>query len=61
MEDGWRRLWLKVEPAIRTEVEAEYAERVAAAGFWRRWRVIREMENEIRRRAEESAPPSALY
>jgi len=59
--DGCDRLRHKVEPAIRAEVEAEYAERIASAGLWRRWRVIREMENEIRRRTDESAPPTALY
>jgi hypothetical protein len=59
--DGYRRAYSAVEPPVRVEVTAEYAERLERASFWERQRLKREIEREIRRRVHEKAPPDALY
>ncbi len=59
--DGYERAYSAVEPEVRAQVLAEYADRLAEAGFWKRWRLRREIEREIVRRIHEKAPPDALY
>ncbi|MEX0613586.1 MAG: hypothetical protein WD738_20615 [Pirellulales bacterium] len=48
-------------PAIRAEVEREYAERLNTAGWFERWRLRREMRREVAKRRDHVAPPSGLY
>lgn len=59
--DGYSRAYAAIEPGVRAEVQAEYADRLQNASFfgriWIRW----EMNREIRRRVDQSAPPDALY
>jgi hypothetical protein len=59
--DGDARAASALEPVVRAEVAAEYAERLQHANFWQRWWLQREMEREIARRIDERAPPHALY
>jgi len=59
--DGHRRAVRALEPVVRAEVEAEYADRLAAVPRWKRARLRREMQQEIERRIAERAPPDALY
>ena len=49
VEDGFRRLRAGIDAQVRPEVEARYAEALAAAGLLRRLRIRREMEREIAR------------
>lgn len=46
---------------IRTQVEAEYAERLRVANRARRLLLKAEMRREIERRLDRIAPPDALY
>lgn len=50
-----------MEPRIRREVEAEFAEELQTSGWIRCWLVRRKIETEIIRRLSELAPPDALY
>jgi hypothetical protein len=59
--DGCCRAQAAAELKVRTEVEAEFAERLAAADFWTRVRLWREITREVRRRLNRIAPPDALY
>jgi hypothetical protein len=59
--DGYWRARTALEPKIRDEVAAEYADRLEQATTWLRWRITREMEREITRRVHSQAPPDALY
>lgn len=59
--DGHFRACSALEPLIRAEVAAEYAERLSRATLWERWRLQREMAIEIQRRIHQKAPPDALY
>lgn len=61
VEDGCARAAAAVEPRIREAVNAEYAARLNGATVWARFRLKQKIEREIRRRVDESAPPSALY
>ncbi len=47
--------------AIRDEVTAEFAEKLAATTFWNRWRVRRKIEAEVKRRMDKQSPGHALY
>ncbi len=58
---GRDNAWSANLPAARAEVEKEFAERMASAGFWKRLLLRRRIEKEIRRRMEENAPRRALY
>jgi hypothetical protein len=59
--DGYCRARDAAELRIRTEVEVEFADRLAAADFWTRVRLWREIAREVRRRLSRIAPPDALY
>ena len=48
-------------PEIRRQVEAEFAERLSAAGLFRRWILRRQIRAEISRRLDQQAPPDGLY
>jgi hypothetical protein len=61
LADGCNRAWKALEPEIRRQVEAEYAEAWKASGLLRRWFVRRRIEAEVRRRLTERAPPDAFY
>jgi hypothetical protein len=61
VHDGCYRARTARVSAIRAEVEREYAEQLQSAGFWERWRLRREMKQEIERRLERVAPPWGLY
>ncbi|MCA9059382.1 MAG: hypothetical protein KDA85_12820 [Planctomycetaceae bacterium] len=58
---GYRSAIIAAEPAIRSAVEADFADQWRSATFWQRiwlWRTIR---TEINRRLAEVAPPDGLY
>lgn len=59
--NGRQNACVAIEPMVRTEVEAEYAEQLKGASLWRRFWIHRKMKQEIRRRIGELAPPDALY
>jgi hypothetical protein len=59
--DGHRRAVRALEPVVRAEVEAEYAERLAAASRWKRALLKQEIRREIERCIAERAPRDALY
>ena len=59
--DGQERAHRAAEPKVREEVEREYAQRLAAAGWLRRLVLKRQMESEIEERLEKIAPHDALY
>lgn len=61
LSDGCERAWRAMEPRIRREVEAEFAEELQTSGWIRCWLVRRKIETEIIRRLSELAPPDALY
>lgn len=41
------RQWRSLDPAVRAQVEAEYADRLASASTWRRVTLLRQMRREI--------------
>ncbi len=59
--DGYERAWSANIGAVRAEVEKEFAERMARAGFRERRKLRREIEEEVRRRMERKAPPWGLH
>jgi hypothetical protein len=59
--DGCERARRALEPAIRAEVEQEFAAELRQAPFWRRYWVRRKIQGEIERRIAAAAPPDALY
>jgi hypothetical protein len=61
VEDGHLRARSAIEPAIRAQVVAEYADRFEAAGLWRKFLLRRAIEREINLRVRNVAPPDALY
>jgi hypothetical protein len=48
-------------PAVRAQVMAEHAAELAEARGWRRYRLSRRIEAEVRRRVAKIAPSDALY
>lgn len=48
-------------PEIRRQVEADFAERLSAAGLFRRWLLRLQIRAEISRRLDQQAPPDGLY
>ena len=59
--DGHERAVDAETPRIWAEVEAEYADRLAAANWFRRVWLCIEMHREVLRRLDEFAPADALY
>jgi hypothetical protein len=59
--DGWGRAWSAAEGIVRSEVAAEFAERLQAAGFWLRLSLRWQMHREIVRRLQRRAPFDAVY
>ena len=59
--DGCGRARDAAEPAIRTQVEREYAQRLAAASPLQRLLLRREMRRQIASRVEQVAPLDGLY
>jgi hypothetical protein len=59
--DGIDRADSAAEPRVRAQVEAEYAQRLAAAGPWGRYWLRRAITREIRRRVRQLAPELGLY
>jgi hypothetical protein len=58
---GFRRATNSLEPIVRAEVHAQYAEELQAASFIGRLLLKLEMNREIERRVHAQAPPDALY
>jgi hypothetical protein len=58
---GYERACAAALPQIRAELEREYRERLAAAGWLQRWRLRREMNRQIRKRLDRIAPRWGLY
>lgn len=59
--DGQQRAYDAAFDRVYAEVEQEFAERLAGAGFWRRVLLRWQMSREFRRRMEKHAPPWGLY
>lgn len=59
--DGYGRAWSAVEPAVREQVEREFAAKWNASGVVGRWFLLRQIEREIIRRIELKAPEDAFY
>jgi hypothetical protein len=58
---GRKRAYEGSVARVRAEVEAKYAEELKTAGVWRRMRIRRNMQREMRERMERVAPRSGLY
>lgn len=54
--DGCDRARAAIEPRIRRQVIAQFAEQLRVAGFWTRLRLRLEIEREVDRRLECRAP-----
>jgi hypothetical protein len=61
VDDGCERARAASLDTIRAEVEREFSERLASAGWWERVRLSYEMRREIERRLDRVAPPWGLY
>lgn len=59
--DGYERARKAMEPEIRAEIAAKYAEQLATATLWQRWKLRRQMKVEINERIHQVAPPDAEY
>jgi len=59
--DGWSRACSALEPAIREQVIAEFAERWRTATYLQRIKLRLAIRREIARRIKQLAPPDALY
>jgi hypothetical protein len=56
-----RALARAIAPRVRAEVEAEFAPRLAHAGPWRRFWLLRRMRRAISRRVAREVPRGACY
>jgi hypothetical protein len=61
VEDGCERARAASIDTIRAEVQREFAERLASAGWWERVRLRYAMRREIKKRLDRVAPPWGLY
>jgi hypothetical protein len=61
VDDGYERAYDAHIKEVRVEVAAKYAEELKDAGFWRRIRLRRQMDGEIREKMEHFAPSDGLY
>ena len=61
VQDGRSRLQAQIETELRPQVTAEYAERLASAGLWKRFWLRKEIDREVSYRASKMVPPDALY
>lgn len=59
--DGFFRLLSALRPVVKAAVQAEYAAQLESANDVERSRLELEMQQEIERRIDQSAPPGALY
>jgi hypothetical protein len=64
--DGFERACASIEQQVRTDVIAEYADRLAAASFWQRVSLKRKLKRDIERRVAErikatGISPDSLY
>ena len=59
--DGFKRAQRANEPAIREQVESEFAALLNNATWLKRREIRKQIEAEINRRCDELAPPDALY
>ncbi len=59
--DGYSRACEAIEPGIRLQVEAEFANQISTARVWRRFLLHLRIESEVRRRTDAIAPPDARY
>jgi hypothetical protein len=61
VNDGCERARVAAMEKVRTEVEQEYAGRLASTNWWQRLLLRREMRREIEKRLDAKAPPWGLY
>ena len=61
VENGRKRLLAGLRPVVKAQVEAEFAERLAAAAMADRAVLRREIEREIATRIQRFSSPDALY
>ena len=61
VQDGTQRAHDAIEPAIREQVELEYADPLNAASLIQRYKLRCELSKEIQRRIDTQSPPDALY
>ena len=61
VEDGCIRAQAAIAPIIRTEVEQEFREQLAAANWLQRLSLRHTMRREVRQRINRQAPVDALY
>ena len=61
LADGDQRLRNVQKPQVRAEVEQQYADRLAAASWFERRKIRKQIKAEIKRRLNELSPPDALY
>lgn len=59
--DGRGRAWTAIEPAVREQVEEEFAAEWNASSVVHRWFLQRRIDREVARRIEIKAPRDALY
>lgn len=59
--DGLIHMWSALDPGIRAEVEAEFAERLANASSWRKVTLQRQMRREIDRRMRQQCSVDGIY
>lgn len=61
LEDGCDRAQAAISETIRTEVEQEFREQLAAASWLERLRLRHTMRREVRQRIHRQAPADAIY
>jgi hypothetical protein len=61
LADGYRRACSSLDAVVRAEVSAEYAEQMSRSGLWMRLSLRIRMNQEIKRRIHQKAPPDGLY
>ena len=59
--DGQARAYKANIARVRAEVEREFSDSLAKAGYWRRFLLRLRMTREVRRRMDKVAPPWGLY
>jgi len=61
IHDGHERAYNAAEEKVRSELYAEFAEQLERSSGFSKLRMKREIEQEIKRRVRQVAPPDALY
>ena len=61
VKDGCERLRSVHEQKLRAEIELQYADQMASSSWFKRRKIRKQIEAEVKSRLDDLAPPEASY